>query len=270
MLRVCTRCGIGKTDDDFSGKRNECRSCKKASNAEYQAKNKEKIKEQQRGYREANRDRKKAYNAEYGAKNSEKIRARQKVYREANKETLSANSREYGKKHYAENKERVKKTQAAYYAANSEKVLERQTAYQKNNPEKVKSRQKKYREANPEKVKELSADWTRRNMPWVVAKTKARRILKKTAARLGNIEETCRREAEIRRANPGMHIDHIVPLTPPLAMTLGGMPVGHRSKLHGPRIPLVYGFHHPNNWQVLTPAENIRKSNRDWPDSPWS
>src|ERR1700737_3879626 len=74
------------------------------------------------------------------------------------------------------------------------------------------------------------------------------------------------------KENPGMTLDHIVPITPPMAFTLGGKPANWRSRSSfvGPLIPIVYGFQQKANWAPLPFHENARKGNRDWPDSPWS
>jgi len=96
---------------------------------EYQAVNKEKIKEQKK---------------EYQAENREKIKEQKKVYREANKEHIKEKKKEYR----AENKEKI----AEYYQDNKEKIKEKVKEYQTENKEKIKEYQTEYREANRDKI----------------------------------------------------------------------------------------------------------------------
>jgi len=79
------------------------------------------------------------------------------------------------------------------------------------------------------------------------------------------------REREWRKRHPDMVLDHIVPISPPRAATLGGRSLSaeERKRFVGPLVPLVYGFHTEANWQPLSKSENSRKGNRDWPHAPW-
>jgi hypothetical protein len=178
---------------------------------------------------------------EYYERNKEKTANRKRIYQKENKEELNTQGREY---YWKNREERLIKTKE-YRDSNLEKITERDRV-----------RLKKYRKDNPERTR---------------ASQSARRALKLRS--IPKWETDIRlKEVEWRKQHPGMSLDHIVPITPPLSLNLGGKPLcaASRKRFIGPLVPIVYGFHTPANWQPLTLRENISKGNRDWPDSPWS
>ena len=98
-LKTCTGCKKTKPIDAFAlnkrhrdGRNYRCKDCCNAYNKEYAAKNREKLIERKRVYRENNRDKIAAYNAEradaqkqYYRKNRKRLREYQKQHREATK-----------------------------------------------------------------------------------------------------------------------------------------------------------------------------------------
>ena len=83
-------------------------------------------------------------------KNKRKLAEYQRAYREANREKLA----EYQRAYYEANREKLAEQQRAYYEANREKVAEHQRAYREANREKLAEQQRAYYEANREKVAE--------------------------------------------------------------------------------------------------------------------
>lgn len=117
-----------------------------------------------------------------------------------------------------------------FYAANREAMLGREKVRYAKNGECIRAQKKEYREANPGKIRALNG--TRRAtlrlaMP-VWADRKAINVVYAEATRLW------------RETGEPHHVDHIIPLS-------------HK---------LVCGLHVPGNLQVLSGAENMRKSNR--------
>ena len=130
---------------------------------------------------------------------------------------------------------------------------------------------KDWESKNPGKAREARSKWWAANPDRTVTYRSLRRAAMLNAVPAWEIGPRGSEQAW-RRSNPGMALDHIVPVTSPLACTLGGKPMSWqmRRKFVGPLIPIVYGFHTQANWQPLPKSENSRKSNRHWPDSPWS
>jgi hypothetical protein len=139
--------------------------------------------------------------------------------------------------------------------ATDPKVSERTRSYKTNNPEKARTRNREYKKENRERD---------------CAHVTARNARKRNAIPPWEADVIAA-ETQWRKDYPGMTLDHIVPITPPRAASLGGRPVhGSNRTFVGPLIPIVYGLHTQANWQPLGNLENARKNNRDWPHSPWS
>jgi len=139
-------------------------------------KDKEKIKDYGKIYREANKEKKKAYDKIYRKVNKEKIKDYLKVYREANREELKTKNKTYKEA----NKEKIYAVNKAYREANKEKIKAQKRIYKKNN----------------------RASHNARN-----AKRKADKI--KATPLWANLEKI----KEIYKNCPkGYHVDHVIPL----------------------------------------------------------
>jgi hypothetical protein len=109
-MRECIKCFISKPEDLFRKKRKDCRECESRAAKEWQSNNKEKVKLNEKIYRERNKERLKEKNAKYYKENLEYFRSKKKEWQENNKSDII----EYGKKYAQENKEKIKKYQREY------------------------------------------------------------------------------------------------------------------------------------------------------------
>lgn len=123
-VKVCSKCGEGKSPEEFSrdkrkkdGRRPDCKAC---ASAHYQA-NKDKITERQRAYYQANK---------------EKHRRLTKAWREANPDKAKEISRAY----YEANKERINKRTGAYAKVNRDRKNELARNWNRANPDKIRRR----------------------------------------------------------------------------------------------------------------------------------
>jgi hypothetical protein len=140
---------------------------------------------------------------------------------------------------------------AKWRSDNASKEKERKRKYFSENSERAKTYSCAWQQSNPEKVKEIVNKWKKSNRGKVNQFGANRRAAKLQATPAWADQEKI---AEFYFAADflGMvtgewyHVDHIVPL---------------QSKL-------VCGLHDEFNLQVLPAKENIKKSNRFWPDMP--
>ena len=243
-MTVCTKCLIDKADSEFiprpdrpKGITSRCRLCCNAANRVTHAKNRKKYAEGKKRWEAAN---------------PEKVAAGRK-------------------RRSPENKEKRKLSRAAHEVRNPGAQAAKSKRFRESNPEAYKASRKKWELANAHKLPEIYRKWQQANPDKVRINASCRRSTKKRAIPKWEVDARAR-ELQWRKENPGMTLDHIVPITPPMAFTLGGKPANWRSRSSfvGPLIPIVYGFHTEANWAPLPFHENARKGNRDWPDSPWS
>ena len=115
-MKTCAKCGIEKELSEFSkdrslksGRRSDCKECRRSYYKEYYAKNQEKLVAYRREYVASNRERvREEHRARY-RRNREKFSERNKAYYRANTDRLKRynrnyrNSREYDKTRYHEN-----------------------------------------------------------------------------------------------------------------------------------------------------------------------
>ena len=120
-------------------------------------------------------------------------------------------------------------------------ALQATREYRKNNIDKVLARRKKYRKNNPEKVKESNRIYRENNRDKRNADKAKRRATKKQATppwydtEHKDIQSLYKKAKEV-----GSHVDHIIPLVN----------------------KLVCGLHTIANLQLLSPTENMSKSNK--------
>lgn len=170
-------------------------------------------------------ERAREYNRVYQAENKERIRAQRAARRIVEPNHDATRVREW----LAANRERNLATQARYYRAHKAKSLEQSTAWRLANPEKAAAVCRKWRLANPEK---------------------------------SNAKTARRRHVRIRGTLPGHNPDIVgfYKLAADLTELTGERwTVDHIWPLQG---KTASGLHVPWNLQVLTKAENSRKSNK--------
>jgi hypothetical protein len=236
MIKICTKCKIEKTFDEFGkdkkakdGLRSNCKSCIKEYHQEYRQANKEILKE----YRKANKEKYKEYHKEYCQANKERIKEYHKEYGKANKEILKEYrqaNKEKKKEYYQENKERIKEISKKYREANKEYRKERAKEYHQANKERINEKNKKWRQANKERANEYQRERKKTNplfkmkcnlrkRTWEAFKNKGYSKTSKTQEMLGVDWEVAKAHIE-RQFTKGMnwnnygewHIDHIIPL----------------------------------------------------------
>lgn len=114
------------------------------------------------------------------------------------------------------------------------------------NPEKYAARKDRYKQ----RKSDLGREWRQKNPHRVAAYSVEYRTAMRgaTPSWADEFEMECvyKLAAAYRSIGLHMHVDHIVPL----------------------QGKTVCGLHTPDNLQILGRAENIRKSNRHWPDMP--
>ncbi len=243
-MTVCTKCLADKADSEFyrragrpKGITSQCKFCCNASSR-----------------------------AQWG-KSAGKYAETAKKWREANPEKISAARERSG----PENKEKRRLSRAAHEIRNPGAQAAKARRFRENNPRANAIASKRWRIANPEANAASLKKWQKKNPDKVRAASSSKRAAARRAIPRWETDAKSR-ELQWRKKNPGMTLDHIVPISPPMAVTLGAKPANwqRRKSFVGPLIPLVYGFHTEANWAPLLFHENARKGNRDWPDSPWS
>lgn len=152
----------------------------------------------------------------------EQYAASDRRYYETHSEKRKENSRQWREANLVKNRE----TQAEYRSVNRDKIHAACQKWHSENSEKVSIRKRLYNQA----------------FPWKGRAKRARRVARKLHATPVWLTKTHLLEIELIHAeasHSGLHVDHIVPLQ------------GRN----------VCGLHVPWNLQLLTQAENSRKSN---------
>ncbi len=203
--KQCTKCKITKNLSEFYKNKSACIVCWKAVSNKYYMKNREKIIEKVKKYREENidkiRDSDKERSREYRKKYPEKRREASKRYKEKNREKIEEYNKAYSKKHYAENKEKSRIRSLKYREENKEKIAETR---------------RRYRQSEQGKLTELSYWHARREMKIKVSDgsipvdTTGLRSneLKKLLELQNNKCNDCGKDL-----SEGKHLDHHVPLS---------------------------------------------------------
>ena len=106
---------------------------------------------------------KKEWSKEYSEKNKERLAEKQKEWREENKDKIlewreenKDKILEYSEKNYEKNKEKIAKKHKEYYENNKEKIAKQMKEYHKKNKEKLVEYNKEWRKDNKEYHKEYN------------------------------------------------------------------------------------------------------------------
>lgn len=160
--------------------------------------------------------------AKYRKDNKAKIAAQTAKYYQDNKVELNANKAEYRK----DNKVEIAVQQAEYYQDNKAEIIAYNKEYHQANKAERNTKSKDYKKANPHLTNVYEAKRRalklQQTPAWYASEHEAIQELYKKAQELG------------------MHVDHIIPLNN----------------------ELVSGLHTSANLQLLTPEENLSKSNK--------
>ena len=132
MIKVCTKCNIEKTIDEYYkvGKkkngdikyRSDCKSCQNQYNKQYHQDNKEHISKREKQYRQDNKERIIEYGKQYYQENKEHIIKYSKQYRQKHKKEISIKRKQYHKQ-YRQNHKEERKQYNKQYRQNHKKEL---------------------------------------------------------------------------------------------------------------------------------------------------
>lgn len=225
-MKTCIKCGSTK----FTAA-GACDPCKKAYNAMWREKNKEKETLRLKEWRKNNLERQKKTQAVWYEANKEKAIATAAKWHKDNPEKVKKIQAASVKKHI----DRVKAYRAKYYAENAKRSNEANAKWRKENPLKEKERKKAYRAANPEKCKQIQINYSENNKEKIKAR-KAKYVAENLElSRVHNNNRRARKKASGGSISKGLteklfllqkgrcaccgvpleddyHIDHIVPL----------------------------------------------------------
>jgi hypothetical protein len=136
-MKTCYKCKEEKPFSDFhknrttkDGYHNQCKACKKEWRRSQYVKNKDRIREQTRKYKQENKEKVREYNRKYRQENKEKVREYNRKYKQENKDRIS----EYNHKHYQENKDHYIEYSRKYRQENKDRIREKDRKYHKNLP----------------------------------------------------------------------------------------------------------------------------------------
>jgi Skp family chaperone for outer membrane proteins len=154
------------------------------------------------------------------------------------------------KKWREENKEYLKKSKSEYHYKNRESINKKQSERQKLNKDASNARSAKWRENNPDKRKDVANSWVKRNKSYMCQRTRLRFAKAMNAvpfwADKKKTQEIYDKARNMRMTGVDVVVDHVVPLVS----------------------DFVCGLHWHGNLEIINRIENIRKSNKYWPDMP--
>ena len=262
--KLCSKCNKKKPVSEFSKRKRSkdgyyvwCKECAKAYQAEWYIKNKVDVDEKHRQYYIEHLEERRNYSKKYNAR--PEVKAHRVEYQQANRERIRKYHHEYRKINAAAIRERRRE----YYHANKDKAKVWRDRYKSSHKEQINASAKRYREENRDKLNQAHLDRLHsdpvykmkeqtRNMLRYVFREKGHRKNSHTADILGcDLDSFCKYMLQTWEKNYGQpwagepyHIDHIVPLA--------------TAKTEEDVIKLC----HYTNLQMLTPEDNIAKSNR--------
>lgn len=263
-IKLCSKCSKKKPVSEFSKRKRSkdgysiwCKECMRAYHSVWYAKNKADLDEKHREYYREHLEERRAYSKEYNAR--PEVKAHKLEYQRENQERVRKYHREYRKK----NAEAVRERERKYYHANKNKAKVWRDRYKSSHKEQIKTSAKRYREENRNKINQAHLDRLHsdpvykmkeqtRNMLRYVFREKGHRKNSHTADILGcDLDFFCNYMLQTWEKNYGRpwagepyHIDHIVPLA--------------TAKTESEITRLC----HYSNLQMLTPEDNMAKSDR--------
>lgn len=148
-MRICSDCGIEKTEDEFSIhhgnlRRKQCKTCRSQKQKIYNQENKKERALYAKNYRQAHKKEIAAYLKNYYETHKEQLKTQMKFYYQAHREEAIAYRKNYcdthkeevaiQKKHYEEtHKEKIAETHKNYYNTHRDELLEQKKDYHKKN-----------------------------------------------------------------------------------------------------------------------------------------
>ena len=242
MSKVCTKCGIEKSLEDFGkdrsrrdGLKDRCKICRAKDGDKYRQNNKEDLAKRKAKYYQDNKKK----IAKYRRNNKERIAAQRAQYRKDNIEMMRNRDR------VRRSRKDVKAMAAKRYQNNRIEIAKRVAKYRKDNKIEVLEREAKYRRNNRVAFARRSNKYYKKNKGKVYALGAMRRALKINQTPLdANLKEiqfyyaVCSETNEILGSR-FFHVDHIQPLS-------------------------KGGLHHENNLQILDASLNLQKNDK-WP-----
>jgi hypothetical protein len=149
------------------------------------------------------------------------------------------------RKSYARNRDSARARQKEYYEKNKDAIRAQQRQYYKDNTKKIRAQKDRWVANNPDRVKRNADAWRKaHSYMWNERAMRRYAGIKTATPKWANLESI--KSFYAASASAGMSVDHIVPI---------------KSKL-------VCGLHVIDNLQMMPFSENVRKSNKWWPDMP--
>lgn len=196
--KICKKCNIEKSLEDFKKKSNLCLICfkewQKNYNKKYKIENKDKIKLKDKEYYEENKDLIKIRHRKYQQENIESINLIKKEWYKNNPDKKKEynkkwNEKNKGYKRNEANKDKDKLSKQKWRKNNPDYHKEYNKKYQEENKEKLNEKNKKYYENNKEKLNEKDRN-RRKNDPVYKLSCNIRSMLYNIFIKQGSIKET--------------------------------------------------------------------------------
>ena len=193
-MKICVRCGIEQTNDQFRMQRAQCRKCQAIQRRTWREANKEKLRLYDIAYNQTHKEQRHTRNLVYYSAHVDAMRQRARVYCAAHKEERNAYARQW----YADNTKWWKERNKAWLAANPDKADHMK--------QKTNERRRRWEREHPEKARDKCV---RRRARLLAASIIAYVDRNRVWERDGGKCHICG-----KRCNAGnWHLDHLIPLS---------------------------------------------------------